>query len=130
MRIRTFVVAALSVLAVASTAFAQEYIQYVNRDDRFTIEFPTQPKVTATTFMSQYGYSLPAHVYESDATGIARGTYKITVGSDSIDVGNLVYQTRTGLAVNDSLTTVRGVLYKDHGIWTLEPRAAADVVKQ
>ena len=58
------------------------------------------------------------------------GTYKIGVGTDSIQVGNLVFQTRTGLALNDTLTTVRGVLYKDHGIWTLEPRAATDVVKQ
>jgi hypothetical protein len=67
------------VLAVASTAFAQDYVQYVSRDDRFTILFPTQPKVTVTTFTSQYGYSLPTRIYESDASGAAKGHYKVTV---------------------------------------------------
>ena len=79
MLIRSFLIAALIVLAVGSTTFTQDYVQYVSRDDRFTILFPTQPKVTETTFTSQYGYSLPARIYESDATGAAKGHYKVTV---------------------------------------------------
>jgi len=79
MRIRSFVVGALALLAVASTAFAQDYVQYVSQPDKFTILFPQQPKVTETTFKSQYGYDLPARVYESDATGAAKGHYKLTV---------------------------------------------------
>src|SRR5678815_5949755 len=58
MLIRSFLIAALIVLAVGSTTFTQDYVQYVSRDDRFTILFPTQPKVTETTFTSQYGYCL------------------------------------------------------------------------
>jgi len=78
MRIRSFVIAAFFVL-VGSAAFAQDYVQYVSMNDRFTILFPTQPKVTETTFKSQYGYDLPARVYEADATGAAKGHYKVTV---------------------------------------------------
>jgi hypothetical protein len=52
---------------------------YVSQDDRFTIEFPALPKVTETTFKSQYGYDLPARVYTADATGAAKGHYTVTV---------------------------------------------------
>src|SRR4051812_435413 len=78
MRIRSFVVAGLFVL-VGSAAFAQDYDQFVSMNDKFTILFPAPPKVTETTFKSQYGYDLPARVYESDATGAAKGHYKVTV---------------------------------------------------
>ena len=60
-------VAAALVLSMAAPVFAQEYVEYVSRDDRFTITFPAQPKVTQTPFMSQYGYSLPARVYTADS---------------------------------------------------------------
>ena len=79
MRTTCCVAAVLIVIVVASTAFAQDYVQYVSSDDRFTILFPVQPKVTTTTFMSQYGYSLPARVYAADATGAAKGHYQVTV---------------------------------------------------
>jgi len=70
---------ALIILLISVPVFAQEYVQYVSKDDRFTIEFPAQPKVTETTFKSQYGYTLPARVYSADATGAAKGHYQVTV---------------------------------------------------
>ena len=73
------VVATALVFAMSGSAFAQEYVMYVSKDDRFTILFPTQPKVTETTFKSQYGYDLPARIYEADAVGAAKGHYKVTV---------------------------------------------------
>src|SRR5262245_3622233 len=73
------VVATALVFAISGSAFAQEYVLYVSKDDRFTILFPTQPKVTETTFKSQYGYDLPARIYEADAVGAAKGHYKVTV---------------------------------------------------
>jgi hypothetical protein len=73
------IVATALILATAAPALAQEYVEYVSRDDRFTIEFPAQPKVTQTTFKSQYGYDLPARVYTADATGAAKGRYQVTV---------------------------------------------------
>jgi hypothetical protein len=46
---------------------AVDKVPPVSRDDRFTITFPVQPKVTQSTFMSQYGYSLPSRVYTADS---------------------------------------------------------------
>ena len=63
-------------LAVSGPLFAQEWIEFASRDDRFTCNFPNQPKVTTTTYRSQMGADLPAHVY-SATQGQSR--YSITV---------------------------------------------------
>ena len=60
-------VAAAVLLSMSAPVFTQEYVEYVSRDDRFTITFPAQPKITQTTFKSQYGYSLPSRVYTADS---------------------------------------------------------------
>ena len=56
--------------------FAQEWIEFANREDRFTCNFPSQPKVTETTYRSEHGADLPARVY-SAAQGQSR--YSVTV---------------------------------------------------
>ena len=81
MRLSSFVAAAL-ILAISGRSFAQEYVEYVSRDDRFTITFPAQPAVTTTTFKSQYGYMLPARVYSAD---VGKGHYVVTV----VDYNNI-----------------------------------------
>lgn len=62
MRCISFVMAALVLLAV-TPARGQEWIEFVSRDDGFRVNFPTQPTVTDTTFMSEYGAALPAKVF-------------------------------------------------------------------
>ncbi|HEX2460311.1 MAG TPA: hypothetical protein VHJ58_09195 [Vicinamibacterales bacterium] len=62
----TPVVAATIVLALSGSAFAQEWIEFTSREDRFTGNFPSQPKVTQTTYQSQYGADLPARVYSAE----------------------------------------------------------------
>ncbi|MBF8301030.1 MAG: hypothetical protein HW394_1400 [Acidobacteria bacterium] len=56
--------------ASASLAVAQsgggEWIEFTSREDRFTGNFPSQPKVTQTTYQSQYGADLPARVYSAE----------------------------------------------------------------
>jgi hypothetical protein len=42
------------VLAMSGTSFAQEWTEFVSREDRFTITFPGQPTVTETTWTSQF----------------------------------------------------------------------------
>jgi len=59
------VVAAVVVLAVSGTAFAQEWVEFVSKDDRFTANFPGSPQVTDTTYTSQFGADLPARVYRA-----------------------------------------------------------------
>lgn len=61
----TAIVFAVAVL-VAASASAQEWDQYVSTQDGFKVDFPGQPKVTETTWKSEYGYDLPARVYTVD----------------------------------------------------------------
>ena len=51
--------ATLVVLSSAALP-AQEWIDFVNRDDGFRVNFPAQPKVTNTTYTSEYGATLDA----------------------------------------------------------------------
>src|SRR5262249_10146001 len=64
------------VLFVSGSLFAQEWIEFASREDRFTCNFPSEPKMTQTTYHSQMGADLPARVY-SAAQGQSR--YSITV---------------------------------------------------
>ena len=52
----------ITVLA-PSPAVAQEWIEYVSRDDFFSISFPGQPRVSDTTWLSEQGATFPARVY-------------------------------------------------------------------
>ena len=63
MRLITSVAAAL-VLLSATPVPAQEWIDFVSREDGFKVNFPSAPKVTDTTYMSEYGAMLPARVYQ------------------------------------------------------------------
>lgn len=58
------ILAAVSVLAAATLA-AQglEWIEYVNRDDRFLVNFPGQPAITETMYQPQRGPMLPGRIY-------------------------------------------------------------------
>ncbi len=75
MRVIAAVAAAL-IVSMSGPAFAQEWIEFASREDRFTCNFPDQPKVTTSTWTSEYGYTLPARVYSADA-GSSR--YSMTV---------------------------------------------------
>lgn len=62
MRLMPLISAAI-VLSISEPSFAQEWIEFASREDRFTCNFPGQPKVTETTWISQYAAELPARVY-------------------------------------------------------------------
>ena len=69
-------VAGVVVLVVSAPAFAQEWSEFVSREDRFSTNFPGTPQITSSTFRSQFGADLPARVY-SAASGQSR--YSVTV---------------------------------------------------
>src|SRR6266576_3661248 len=75
MRLTPLVSAALA-LSISAPLFAQEWIEFASREDRFTCNFPSQPKVTETTFRSEHGADLPARVYNA-VQGQSR--YSVTV---------------------------------------------------
>jgi hypothetical protein len=59
------VVAAAFTLMMSAPAVAQEWVEFVSREDRVTVTFPVQPTVTQSTYKSQFGAELPARVYSA-----------------------------------------------------------------
>ena len=68
--------AVILLLSFSAPASAQEWIDFVSKEDRFTANFPGQPTVTQTTYMSQYGAELPARVYNANQ---GKSRYSMTV---------------------------------------------------
>src|SRR6267154_6132424 len=75
MRLTPLISTAL-VLFVPGSLFAQEWVEFASREDRFTCNFPTQPKITETKYLSQHEADLPARIY-SATQGQSR--YSVTV---------------------------------------------------
>jgi len=65
MRVNSIVLGAL-ILCIAASASAQEYVEYTSQQDRFGIVFPTQPRVSETTYKSEFDSMLPARLYSAD----------------------------------------------------------------
>jgi hypothetical protein len=63
MRVSPLLAASVLLLSWSVPASGQEWIEYVSKEDRFTVNFPGQPGVTRTIYTSQYGAELPARVY-------------------------------------------------------------------
>jgi hypothetical protein len=59
------VVTAAFILSCGAPSSAQEWIDFVSRDDGFRVNFPGQPAVSQATYTSEYGADLPARVYRA-----------------------------------------------------------------
>jgi len=66
----------LCALLLAQPALAQEWVEYVNRADRFTVPAPGEPKVATITWDSEYGAKFPGRVYTWE---LRRNRYSVTV---------------------------------------------------
>jgi hypothetical protein len=64
------------VLSISGASFGQEWIEFANREDRFTCNFPTPPKITQIVYRSEHGADLPARVYSAEQ---GRSRYSVTV---------------------------------------------------
>jgi hypothetical protein len=67
---------AAAFVLLTSPAFAQAWIEYVNKDDLFTVNFPGQPKVESFIWQSDYDRKMPAKRYTAERDG---ATYRVTV---------------------------------------------------
>jgi len=63
-------------LLVAGTAAAQEWEEFVSKEDGFKVDFPGTPKVADITWKSQMDYILPGKVYSVDK---GKERYSMTV---------------------------------------------------
>ena len=66
----------LCALLLAQPALAQEWVEYVNRVDRFSVPAPGQPKTGTITWDSEYGGKFPGRVYTWEQR---RTRYSVTV---------------------------------------------------
>ena len=73
MRVISFVLAAL---AVSGPAAAQSWQEYNYPDDSFSVMFPAEPKVEATTYQVAEGRTVPARVYSVSQNN---GVFTVTV---------------------------------------------------
>lgn len=93
---------AVLVLVMSGPSFAQEWTEFASREEHFTITFPGQPKVTETTWTSQFGTILPARIY-TGPEGSSR--YQVTVVDYTPDERLLTERSRTlpalDLAIHD-----------------------------
>ena len=54
------ITAAVFILAMPTSSFAQEWIEYVDRTERFCVNFPGQPAIREMTYQPQNGKPVPA----------------------------------------------------------------------
>jgi hypothetical protein len=80
MRLMPLVTAA-SLLIASAPAAAQDWVEYLNREDAFTVNFPQQPRVQDISYKTEYGLTLPGHVYSVES---GKSRYSITV----VDLAN------------------------------------------
>src|SRR5438132_7747867 len=62
MRLRHLTIAAAALL-ISTQASAQEWVEYTNVQDRFTVNLPAQPTIRDFTYTSWLDAKLPARVY-------------------------------------------------------------------
>src|SRR5262245_23220597 len=67
---------AVVLVALASPAFAQEWVQFVSQKDFFGVNFPVEPKQQDITYTTEFDIALPGHVYSAESAG---GRYAVTV---------------------------------------------------
>lgn len=63
-------------LSLWTTAFAQEWTEFVSKEDGFSTNFPGRPTITASTYRSQFGADLPSRVYSA---ALGRSRFSVTV---------------------------------------------------
>jgi len=73
---RISVMTAAVLLVTSAPSAAQEWIEYASRADAFGVSFPGEPRVQDITYPTEYGITLPGHVYSVE-NGQSR--YAITV---------------------------------------------------
>ena len=69
-------IAAALVVSLSTAAFAQEWTEFVSKEDGFSTNFPGAPTVTQSTYKSQFGADLPSRVYSAP---LGRSRFSMTV---------------------------------------------------
>ena len=77
----------LPVLFLAAPVAAQGWIQFADREEFFSVNFPHEPTIEEISYHSEYHAELPAKVYTAEDAGVS---YKVVVvnyeGAQVVDV--------------------------------------------
>jgi hypothetical protein len=65
--IRLFALASALTLTVPGSARAQDWMEYTNKADRFSVAFPGEPAVETTTYKTEYTAVVPSRIYKATA---------------------------------------------------------------
>ena len=86
------------ILCLAGGSYAQGWITYVSREDRFSVNFPAEPSVTEIEYDSEYGAVFPGRVHSYE---VGDSSYSVTV-IDYTDAER-IHAERTNRTQADSL---------------------------
>ena len=65
--VRLFALASALTLTVPGSARAQDWMEYTNKADRFSVAFPGEPAVETTTYRTEYTAVVPSRIYKATA---------------------------------------------------------------
>lgn len=82
MRIASCVLTAIILLAPAS-ALAQDWMEYVDREQRFSVNLPGEPMIEDTMIVSQRGGTYPARIYRV-SDGVSDYMVKVVDYADAV----------------------------------------------
>lgn len=117
----TRLIPAAFMLCVSGPAFTQGWIEYSSRADRFSINFPGQPKIEEIKYRSEIEATFPARVYTA-AEG--RNRYSITV-VDYTDAQK-IHAERAKNCPPDAHTGCSGSPTMGVGAWIVDVDGAID----
>src|SRR5258706_14420277 len=72
----TALAALIAIVLFSTTSFAEEWREFVSKEDLFGANFPGDPVVTSIMWETEYGVSLPGRVY---ALKQGPSSYSVTV---------------------------------------------------
>ena len=58
-------------LSMGGATFAQEWTEFVSKDDLFSTNFPGTPQITQSTYRSQFGADLPSRCVQASPARVA-----------------------------------------------------------
>ena len=75
------IIPAIVAVFISGAASAQDWGEYANREDFFTINLPDDPMMTSSPYKTVKGTDLTAHTYtaKAPADSLLAGTYSVTV---------------------------------------------------
>jgi len=73
---RSLLLTSLLIVLYPASIFAQAWIEYVDRAERFMVNFPGEPQIEAITYLTELGAEMPARMYSVE---LPPSHYSLTV---------------------------------------------------